>query len=211
MKSTDEMIRDYVKELLSTWWSRCWLLLSVGSTIATYIVGLNRTFTVYWWIPFSISVVAWFELYRRKQEEIKRLNKELELEQQDRGAFQAEELRRASLDRFQPRHRFEEHEGKQYLILESGDTFDVNGMKYLNADGAAVFSQDIKETGKIIQIAIDYAGINEIRRIGPFISTYDLSANMALQIHILKGGLRKDHVIKAVVKPDLRGTVRITG
>jgi hypothetical protein len=209
------MIRNYVKELLSTWWSRCWLLLSVGSTVATYIVGLNKAFTVYWWIPFSISVVAWivapFELYGRKQAEIERLDKGLALEQQNRGALRAEELRREFFDWFQPRHRFEEYEGKQCLILESEDAFNVNGIKYLNADGAAVYSQDIKAAGKTIQIAIDYSGINEIRRVGPFISTYDLSANMALQIHLLKDGLRKNHVIKAVVKPDLRGTVRVVG
>jgi hypothetical protein len=72
----------FLKELFSSWWGIAWVALSVISTILSYAFTFSSHLKVYWWIPPGVSLIAWFlapfDLYRRKQQEIKRLRAKVE-------------------------------------------------------------------------------------------------------------------------------------
>lgn len=207
-----KMIIDYIRQLFSTWWGRLWLLLSLGSTVATYAVAFRPDFIVYRWIPFSLSVLAWtiapFDVYRRQQAEIQHLNNRL-IDLNERT--KVETLKCDSFERWKPRHSFELTDKGQELLLESDEEFGVTGVDYLNADSTKVGSQTLSVFGRRVSVPIDFKPINEIRRIGPVLSTWDLSATVLLRLHLSKNSAEKEYVINTICKPGEQGAIRLIG
>jgi hypothetical protein len=73
--------KRFVAELFGSWWGRCWVGLAAISTLSTFIPLFVRGFTLPRWILFVVSVAAWiiapFDLYRKKLNEIDGLKAQL--------------------------------------------------------------------------------------------------------------------------------------
>ena len=91
----------------------------------------------------------------------------------------------------------------QELVLDSDEDFGVEAMDYLTRTGVKVASQRVAETGKSIKIPIQESSLNEIQRIGPWLSGYDQSAEVLLRLGLSKGGRQRQYTIPTVMKPKL--------
>jgi len=81
--------RRFIAELFGSWWGRCWVGLAAISTSSTFIPLYVPGFALPRWILFVVSLAAWiiapFDLYRKKLNEIDALNAQIRVGQARRS------------------------------------------------------------------------------------------------------------------------------
>jgi type II secretory pathway pseudopilin PulG len=94
------------------------------------------------------------------------------------------------------------------LTLDANEPFIVESIDYLTGGGANVGSEEVGKSSKSIEIPLSNEYLGKVRELGPWVSSSDKSAEIQFRVHILKDGLRKFHIIRAVIKPDF---VKVAG
>jgi hypothetical protein len=127
--------------------------------------------------------------------------------------LEAERSQVDAFSRFRPRTRILDADNlvNQIVRLEADEPFQVEYVEYLNAEEAKIASETINRSGTVIDIPINESFLNEIRRVGPWVKEYDLSAQFIFRFCIIKAGLSKLHTHKALIKPDSQNRVRVLG
>jgi hypothetical protein len=125
--------------------------------------------------------------------------------------LESEREQREFFNQFSPKVTFklEDHSSENSLALEASEPFIVESIDYLTSSGASVGSQEVGQSSKSIVVPISDECLLKIQRLGPWLSSNDMSATVQFRIHILKDGLRKIHVVPAVLKPVMIGNTLI--
>lgn len=183
---------------------RYWFSIGVPSTIATCTLLSVARINVPNWVSLCILVVALvvirFWVVAEHEKQIARLENELSETQNVR--LGAEKLRAQLFARFEPRYRLVGAlPDSQVLQLESDETFEVDVMDYLTEDGVKVGSRPVAQSGNLIEIPIDEKALSEVQRSGPWLSKYNGSARVVLQLRIGQNGLWKQYSIATIVRP----------
>lgn len=180
--------------------SCCSIIWPMFTTIALTLLG-----------AFVGSLVTWMLGARDRAQAKKALAAQQAASdaQQRIAQLEAERSRYEALARFVPKSEIVEHEGKQFIRLGADDSFEVESIDYLTANEARVASRPVGKTGKIVEVPIDEAPLVEIRRLGPWVSTFDLSAEVTFRFHLRKDGQYKEYRHKGLIKPELKGSVQV--
>jgi hypothetical protein len=92
--------------------------------------------------------------------------------------LESERGEREFFGQFSPkaRFRFEYPQGNS-LTLEDSEPFIVESIDYLTGSGANVGSEDIGKSSSSIQIPISDKYLGQVVQLGPWLNSYDRSAN----------------------------------
>lgn len=120
--------------------------------------------------------------------------------QQKVAVLQERQSQVEAFDRFLPLVKIILLSGNQFARLEAVEPFQVESIDYLNANGAKVTSEVVNKSGTTVDIQISEDALNGIRRVGPWLKAYDLSAEVTLRFNLQKEGQRKHHTYKGIIK-----------
>lgn len=121
--------------------------------------------------------------------------------------LEAERNHRELFERFTPRTTLimPDDSPVQLLRIEADEPIQVESMDYLTEKGANCGSQPVHSAlAASIDVPINETYLNEVRRIGPWVDTFDRSAALVFRLHIRKDGQYKEIRHSAVAKPYIK-------
>jgi hypothetical protein len=81
------------------------------------------------------------------------------------------------------------HPEANFLHLDSSEAFIVESIEYLTVGGASVRSEEVQKSSKSIVVPLSKEHVGKVRQLGPWITSFDKSAEIQFRIHIQKDGL----------------------
>jgi type II secretory pathway pseudopilin PulG len=113
--------------------------------------------------------------------------------------LEAERDEREFFNQFSPRIRFDfEYTKGNSLTLEAAEPFIVESIDYLTSSGASVGSQEVGQSSRSVHIPIKNDYLGSAKSFGP--NRNDPSGAVQFRLHILKDGMRKQHIVNAIVR-----------
>ena len=130
--------------------------------------------------------------------------KEASEAQQKLAVLEAQRSEFDAFSRFVPRVQIVDGDkAKPYLMLEADEPFEVEVMDYMTENQTNVASQQVGKIGRRIEVPINWTHLTQVRKLGPWVSTYELSAQVIFRFHLRKDGQYKQHLHSGLVKQNL--------
>jgi hypothetical protein len=121
------------------------------------------------------------------------------------ATLEAERDEREFFGQFSPRVQFQfEYPKGNTMLLDADEPFIVESIDYLTISGASVGSQDVGQSSKSVRIPISNEFLGSARALGP--ERNDRSAALQFRINMQKDGMRKPHLVPAVVRLEMLQT-----
>lgn len=188
----------FCRTLARHWAVKVAILLSVGSTFATYLPSFVPGFSVPKWLPlvFFLAAVplASYSVFVSQQAKISALSEENErLRTAARGSTAHVEC-----------EVFGEPPEKQFIRVRADGEIAVIRLDYMLGDGTLIRKEETSSCGSLIDFPINDQLVLEVQRIK--YDPKDGSAPIRFRLHYLMSGIEKQFELQARIQPIFIGS-----
>ncbi len=117
--------------------------------------------------------------------------------------LEGERNRRETIGRFAPQAEIKGEPPEEQNLLLTGDRqFEVRRLDYIADTGATIAYEELKRSGKIVQLPINKSKVMQVWNLLPRQAISPIS--MKLRCHLVVDDLQREVTIEAMIKPEFK-------
>lgn len=177
---------DALERIFGTWWVAPPVVVAFGIILCLFVAGY-------------MSYVDLYSAQTRERNESRQRIAELlrDLEQLKHSIFAIPEITIST------------NGPSQTLHLHSEARFCLKSIGYLNANGVLLGTDAIDKEGTEIEVPVNQMNLGEVRKVGPHINLYDLSAELILRFSFIQNRRATSHERKYLLYPEFIDVERV--